>query len=208
MSLSRRALLAAAVAAATAIPALALAADRLQPNAPAPVFSATGTKGETVDLAALRGRPVILEWTNHDCPFVRKHYGAGNMQALQREAAEAGAVWISVISSAPGEQGHVLADEANALTETREAAPAHVVLDPEGTIGKMYGAVTTPHMYVITPEGDIAFMGGIDDKPTADRADIPGATNFVRAALEALAEGRAPEVQFARPYGCSVKYAS
>ncbi len=208
MGLSRRTLFVAAFAAAASVSALALAADGPQPNAPAPVFSATGTKGEAVDLEALRGRTVILEWTNHDCPFVRKHYRSGNMQALQSEAAEAGAVWVSVISSAPGEQGHVLADEANALTESREAAPTHVVLDPEGTIGRMYGAVTTPQMFVITAEGEIAFMGGIDDKPSADRADIPGATNFVRGAMEALAEGRMPEVQFARPYGCSVKYAS
>lgn len=178
------------------------------PNTQAPVFTAEDTRGETVDLAALEGRPVVLEWTNHGCPFVRKHYGAGNMQALQKEAAAQGAVWITVISSAPGTQGHVTPAKADALTESRGAAPAHVVLDPAGTIGRMYDARTTPHMVVITPAGDIAFIGGIDDRPSTRESDIPGATNYVRAALEAVKAGETPAVQTARPYGCSIKYAS
>ncbi len=130
------------------------------------------------------------------------------MQALQREAAEMGAVWITLISSAPGTQGHVSPATADELTETRGAAPAHVVLDPTGEIGRMYAATVTPHMFVIDPEGRIAFMGGIDDRPTANPADIEGATNYVRDALAAVAEGRAPAVPAARAYGCSIKYAS
>ncbi len=205
MTFTRRTILAASalLAFASAAPALADPA----PNAPAPVFSATDTRGQTVDLGALKGRTVVLEWTNHDCPFVRKHYESGNMQAIQARAAEDGVVWISVISSAPGTQGYVSADRANSLTEDRDAVPAHVVLDPEGTIGRSYAARVTPEMYVIAPDGTIAYMGGIDDKPTANPADIAGATNYVQAALDALAAGGRPAVQSARAYGCSVKYA-
>lgn len=179
-----------------------------EPNVEAPGFSTVDTKGETVDLSALRGKTVVLEWTNHQCPFVGKHYGAGNMQALQKEAAEAGAVWISIISSAPGRQGHVSAAEADALTDERGASPAHVVLDESGEIGKLYRARATPQMVVIDAEGRVVFMGGIDDIPSADPGDIELARNFVREALEAVAAGETPEVQTARPYGCSIKYGS
>ncbi|MGF1445336.1 MAG: redoxin domain-containing protein [Pikeienuella sp.] len=203
-TLTRRALLVAAAALGLALPAAAAP----EPNAPAPLFTATDTAGQTVDLEGLKGRTVILEWTNHDCPFVIKHYGSGNMQAIQRDATAGGAVWISIISSAPGKQGHVSAARADELTIARNATPSHVVLDPEGTIGKMYRAVTTPQMFVIDAAGQIVFMGGIDDKPTANPADIPTATNYVRAALEAIAAGTSPAVQSARPYGCAVRYAS
>lgn len=175
---------------------------------PAPTFVGAGSRGETVDLAALKGKTVVLEWTNHDCPFVRKHYGAENMQALQKRAADEGVVWISVISSAPGTQGHVDAEQANALSDERGAAPAHVVLDPSGEIGQLYGAQTTPHMFVIDAEGVLAYKGGIDDIPSANVADIDVATNYVAAALDALAKGERPEVTSSRPYGCSVKYSS
>jgi peroxiredoxin len=173
---------------------------------PAPPFTGIDTNGKTWSLADLAGRPVVLEWTNHDCPYVRKHYDAGNMQALQREAAEQGFVWLSVISSAPGKQGHVSPAEADDLTQRRSAAPAAVLLDPEGTIGRAYAARTTPHMYLIDGEGTLRFMGGIDDRPTSDPADIPGANNHVRAAMADLAVGRAVAQAVTRPYGCSVKY--
>jgi peroxiredoxin len=194
-----------------ALAALLMTADTLaapppEVGKPAPPFTGTDTAGKTWSLDDLAGQPVILEWTNHDCPYVRKHYDADNMQGLQREAAEQGYVWLSVISSAPGKQGHVSPAEADDLSQRREAAPAAVLLDPEGTIGRAYGARTTPHMYLIDGEGTLRFMGGIDDRPTSNPADIPGATNHVRAAMADLAAGRAVAQAVTRPYGCSVKY--
>lgn len=174
---------------------------------PAPNFTGKDSKGNKVSLADLRGKTVVLEWTNHDCPYVQKHYGAGNMQKLQAEAAKDGVVWISVISSAPGEQGHVSPAEADELTASRKAAPAHIVFDPKGTIGRAYDARTTPHMYVIDAKGTLVFMGGIDDRPTADKADIEGATNYVQLALNAVKKGEPVATPAARPYGCSIKYA-
>jgi peroxiredoxin len=173
---------------------------------PAPAFDGTDTTGKTWALDDLTGTPVILEWTNHDCPYVVKHYGAGNMQALQREAAEAGYVWLSVISSAPGKQGHVSADQADELTASRNAAPTAVLLDVDGTIGKAYGARTTPHMFIIDETGTLVFMGGIDDKPTTNPADIEGADNYVRMAMADRAAGNPVQQAVTRPYGCSVKY--
>ena len=173
---------------------------------PAPAFSGTDTKGKTWSLADLKGQPVILEWTNHDCPYVKKHYGAGNMQALQREAADAGYVWLSVISSAPGKQGHVSPTQADELTESRSAAPRAVLLDEGGEIGRAYEAKTTPHMFVIDADGILVYMGGIDDRPTTDPADIDGADNYVRMAMADLAAGTPVRSPVTRPYGCSVKY--
>jgi peroxiredoxin len=173
---------------------------------PAPAFDGTDTTGKTWALDDLKGTPVILEWTNHDCPYVVKHYGAGNMQALQREAAEAGYVWLSVISSAPGKQGHVSADQADELTASRNAAPTAVLLDVDGTIGKAYGARTTPHMFIIDETGTLVFMGGIDDKPTTNPGDIEDADNYVRMAMADRAAGNPVQQAVTRPYGCSVKY--
>lgn len=172
----------------------------------APAFTAQDSNGKTVSLADFAGKTVVLEWTNHDCPFVKKHYGAGNMQALQKEAAAQNVVWLSVISSAPGKQGHVDGARANELSTTRNAAPSHVLLDPAGTVGQAYGARTTPHMYVISGDGKIAYQGAIDDKPTANPADIAGAKNYVRDALAAVRAGRQPAVTTTAAYGCSVKY--
>ncbi|MFO1419486.1 MAG: redoxin domain-containing protein [Candidatus Competibacteraceae bacterium] len=173
---------------------------------PAPDFAGADTQGKTHRLADYRGKTVVLEWTNHDCPYVRKHYGAGNMQAQQREAAAQGAIWLSVISSAPGEQGHVSPAEADRLTQSRKAAPHAVLLDSEGRIGRAYGAKTTPHMYIIDETGRLAYMGGIDSVTTADPADIPQATQYVRVALQERAAGKPISAPVTRPYGCSVKY--
>jgi peroxiredoxin len=175
-------------------------------GAPAPDFAGTDTAGEVHRLSDYRGRIVVLEWTNHDCPYVRKHYEAGNMQAQQREASEAGAVWLSVISSAPGKQGHVTPDQADRLTAERDAAPTAVILDPDGTIGRAYAARTTPHMYVIDADGVLRYMGGIDDIPSSNPADIPAAKQYVRAALAAVGAGEPVPDAVTRPYGCSVKY--
>lgn len=172
----------------------------------APDFSATDSEGNTQKLSDQRGSIVVLEWTNHDCPFVGKHYDSGNMQALQKEAAEQDVVWWSVISSAPGKQGHVSPEQANELTSQRSAAPRAVLLDPEGTIGQLYGARTTPHMYVIDPEGELVYMGAIDDIPSANESDVETANNYVRMALAAVQEGQPVDPATTQPYGCSVKY--
>jgi peroxiredoxin len=209
MILARRTILAlgAAFAFSGLIAVSPAASAKPEIGKPAPAFTGVDTKGNKVSLADLRGKTVVLEWTNHDCPYVRKHYGAGNMQKLQSEAAQDGVVWLTLISSAPGEQGHVSAAQADALTVSRNAAPAHVLLDEKGTIGRAYEARTTPHMFVINPEGTLVFMGGIDNKPTADKADIEGAVNYVSAALDAVKKGGPVPTPVARPYGCSIKYA-
>jgi peroxiredoxin len=177
-----------------------------QVDRPAPDFSVADTAGKTWTLKDLAGRTAVLEWTNHDCPFVRKHYGAGNMQAQQKEATARGILWLSVISSAPGKQGHVSPAEADALTKARGAAPTAVLLDETGAMGRAYGAQTTPHLYVIGPDGTLRYMGGIDDRPTANPADIPVAKAYLRAALADLAASRPVAQPVTRPYGCSVKY--
>lgn len=175
---------------------------------PAPELTATDTKGVSHSLSDFRGKTVVLEWTNHDCPYVKKHYDTGNMQALQREATAEGVVWLTIISSAPGKQGYVTPEEADALTAGRDAAPTAVLFDPEGTAGKAYGARTTPHMFVIDPEGTLVYMGGIDDRPTASKEDVEGARNYVREALTALRSGQDVPQSTSRPYGCSIKYKS
>lgn len=208
MTFTRRTMLAfgAAVAVASFLPFSLAASAKPEIGQTAPAFSATDTDGNAVSLADLKGRTVVLEWTNDGCPYVRRHYGTGNMQELQAEAAKDGVVWMSIISSAPGRQGHVSDIEANALSEERGASPAHVILDPDGTIGRLYEARTTPHMFVINPEGKVAYMGGIDDKPYASSAETKSATNYVRLALDAIKSGHTPETPVSRPYGCSVKY--
>jgi peroxiredoxin len=194
-----------AVALLAAAPSLAYA--EAMPGKPAPEFTAVDSNGKTVSLSALKGKTVVLEWTNHDCPYVRKHYGAGNMQTLQREATGAGVVWLTVASSAKGSQGFVEGLEANKLTDDRKASPTAVVLDAAGTIGKAYGASATPHMFVIAPDGVLAYAGAIDDKPTSNPSDIPKARSYVREALAAVAAGKPMSPSQTRPYGCSVKYA-
>ena len=182
----------------------AIAAPRV--GEPAPDFTGVDTQGKTHRLADYRGKTVVLEWTNHDCPYVRKHYSAGNMQKQQREAVAQGVIWLSVISSAPGQQGHVSPAEADELTRSRQAAPHAVLLDPEGRIGRAYGAKTTPHLYLIDEAGKLVYTGGIDSITTADPADIPQATQYVRVALKERAAGQPISAPVTRPYGCSVKY--
>ena len=175
-------------------------------GAPAPAFTATATTGKGVSLADYRGQIVVLEWTNHDCPYVRKHYETGNMQALQKEATGQGVIWLTIISSSPGTQGHVSPRQADELTTTRQASPTAVLLDPTGVVGKMYGATNTPHMYVIDKAGTLVYAGAIDDKPTSRRSDVQGAQNYVRAALQAVAAGQPVKTPVTRAYGCTVKY--
>ena len=199
MKMIRRTLLALLIA-----PALAHAAAAV--DAPAPAFTAATADGRTVSLADFKGRTVVLEWTNHDCPYVRKHYGSGNMQSQQKAATAQGVVWLQVISSAPGQQGYVDGAAAARLNAERGAAPTATLLDPKGDLGRLYGAQTTPHMYVIKPDGTLVYKGGIDSLATADKADIARAEPYVTEALAAVAAGRKVEKASTRPYGCSVKY--
>lgn len=173
---------------------------------PAPDFTITDSNGVSQTLSKQRGNIVVLEWTNHECPFVVKHYSSDNMQTLQKEAKDQKVVWWSVISSAPGKEGHVTAAEANELSASRQAAPSAVLLDPDGTVGKLYGARTTPHIFIIDAKGTLVYMGGIDDKPSTRVDDVKGATNYVRTTLAALKEGKPVDPATTRPYGCSVKY--
>jgi peroxiredoxin len=173
----------------------------------APAFNTAATNGRSVSLADQRGKIVILEWTNHDCPYVRKHYDSGNMQTLQKEITAQGVVWLTLISSSPGTQGYVSPKEADELTASRKANPTAVLLDPTGAVGKAYGATNTPHMYIVDKAGLLVYAGAIDDRPTTRRADVQGAQNYVRAALEDMAAGRAVQTPVTRAYGCTVKYA-
>jgi hypothetical protein len=209
-NLSRRAFLASAGLGALGGSGLvrsAWAAPAAKVGAPAPAFSATATTGKPVSLADYSGKIVVLEWTNHECPYVRKHYESGNMQALQKEATGEGVIWLSIISSARGEQGSVSAGQADELTKTRGAAPTAVLLDPTGVVGKMYGATNTPHMYVIDKAGVLQYAGAIDDRPTTRKSDVPGAQNYVRLALASVAAGQPVKTPITRAYGCTVKYA-
>lgn len=172
----------------------------------APEFAATDTNGKPVSLAALKGKVVVLEWTNPFCPFVLKHYGSGNMQKTQGYAAGKDVVWVSINSAAEGKQGYMTDAEANAITTERKASPAHILRDPTGEIGRLYGAKTTPHVFVIDAEGTLAYMGAIDSEPTADPEDIKGAVNYVTAAIDAVVHGKTPAVPQTQPYGCAVKY--
>ncbi len=173
---------------------------------PAPNFKLADADGKPVTLSDFKGKTVVLEWNNPGCPFVKKHYASGNMQKAQATAAKDGVVWLTINSGAPGKQGHLSGAEAKTLIAEANARPAAYLLDPRGVVGKAYDAKTTPHMYVINKSGTLAYAGGIDDKPTANPADIAGARNHVLAALTELKAGKAVSVASSRPYGCSVKY--
>lgn len=187
-------------------PRFAAAAPRI--GAAAPDFTAVDSYGQTVRLADLRGKVVVLEWTNDGCPFVGKWYRSGAMQQLQRDAAVKGAVWLSVISSAPGTQGFADGARANELTASRNAAPAHVLLDPTGTLGHLYSAMTTPHIFVIAPDGMLAYMGGADSIASTHIEDMARAEPYAREAVDAVLAGQSVLHPVTRPYGCSVKYGS
>lgn len=175
-------------------------------NEPAPDFTAQSATGEEVSLGDLVGRNVVLEWTNHDCPFVKKFYDVGAMQALQKAATDNNTIWLRVISSAEGKQGYLSGEQALAKAAELKAAATHTLLDATGEIGKLYAAKTTPHMFVIDEEGMLVYQGAIDNAASTNSADIAGATNYVSAALEALQNGETPAVQETKAYGCGVKY--
>ena len=173
----------------------------------APDFTAQDSKGDSLRLSQYRGKTVVLEWTNADCPYTRKHYTSGNMQGVQQLAQQKGIVWLTVISSGGGKQGYVNGPAADALTESRHAAPTAVLLDPNGTLGHLYSAKTTPHMFVIDKNGALQYMGGIDSIATADIDDIAHAEPYLKEAMLAVAQGDKPPHAVTKPYGCSVKYA-
>lgn len=196
-----------------AVPALAAALGQ-PPSAAAqavvgqaaPAFTLPDANGTTQSLAAFKGKWVVLEWVNPDCPFVGKHYGSGNMQKLQKTYTAKGVVWLSIDSSAPGRQGYMDAARAAVFVTQRSASPTAFLLDPQGTVGRAYGAKTTPHMFIVSPEGKLVYNGAIDDKPSTDTADIAGARNHVQAALDEAMAGRPVSTASSQPYGCPVKY--
>jgi peroxiredoxin len=175
-------------------------------NEKAPDFTLTDINGMSHSLSANKGKYVVLEWINHGCPFVKKHYESGNMQSLQKQWGEKGVVWLSVASSAQGKEGYMDAAEWKKAIETHKSTATAVLLDTDGKVGKLYGAKTTPHMYVINPEGVLIYQGAIDDKASADKADIKGATNYVSAALTEAMAGKKVTTPTTKSYGCSVKY--
>lgn len=202
-----RAFLVSAIAMATGLFQQAKAPAPPEVDQQAPAFTLPNTDNKSVSLKDHSGKFVVLEWTNHDCPIVKKHYDSGNMQQTQAWAMKNGVVWLSIVSSAPGKQGFVDGPTAKQIIKEKGHMISDMLLDPSGTVGKLYHAKTTPHMFVIDPKGKLIFMGGIDDKPGTNKADIPGARNHVREALKEALAGKPVSVKFAAPYGCSVKYA-
>lgn len=173
---------------------------------PAPDFTLVDSYGREHKLSDLRGKYVVLEWLNHGCPFVVKHYSSKNMQNLQKKYTGKGVVWYSIVSSAPGKQGHFPPEEANALSKEKGAAPTALLVDSDGKVGRLYGARTTPHMFIIDPEGKLIYNGAIDDTRSTDVEDVKTAKNYVSAALDEAMSGKPVTVATNQPYGCSVKY--
>jgi alkyl hydroperoxide reductase subunit AhpC len=173
---------------------------------PAPDFTALDSQGNSVQLHAYRGKTVVLEWTNADCPYTRKHYTSGNMQSVQGLAQRNGVVWLTVISSAPGKQGYVNGPAADALTQSHKAVPAAVLLDPQGAVARLYAAKTTPHLFVIDKNGTLQYMGGMDSLATTDETDIARAEPYLKEAMLAVVQGNPVPHPVTKPYGCSIKY--
>ena len=194
-----------ATVAAPMLPRLALAAPTI--GATAPDFELPDQDGTVHKLTDFRGKIVVLEWTNHDCPYVRKHYGSGNMQSLQGLAADKGVVWLSMASSPEGMQGHVTGQQAKELTAARGARPTAVLLDPMSQASRAYAATTTPELFIIGPDGNLLYMGGIDSIRSTRQADIQQADPYFKNALMAVMEGRPVDPAVTQPYGCGVKYA-
>jgi peroxiredoxin len=182
------------------------AADSPPVGTNAPDFSLTDSKGKTQSVSQYKGKYVVLEWFNPECPFVKKHYGSGNMQKLQEEFTGKGVVWLTVDSNAPGLEGNLTADQANAKIAEWKTKQSALVLDPDGKAGRSYGAKNTPHMFVINPEGKIVYEGAIDSKATPNPSDIANSTNYVKVALEESMGGKPVSNANTKPYGCSVKY--
>lgn len=181
-------------------------ASELTVGEPAPDFTITDSNGKSHTLSQYKNKIIVVEWLNHDCPFVGKLYNSGKMQELQKTYAEKGVVWFSIISSAPGKQGYCTPEQANELAQEKEAAPTAILLDPDGEVGKLYGAKTTPHMFIINVDGVLVYNGGIDDIRSTKVEDIAKAKNYVHIALDELLAGNEVSIQTSQPYGCTVKY--
>jgi peroxiredoxin len=177
-----------------------------QVGQPAPEFTLTDSNGTSHNLSDFKGKFVVLEWLNHGCPFVQKHYDGGNMQGLQKEYTGKDVVWLSIVSSAPGKQGHMSPEETNKTKEEKGSAATAILIDEDGTVGKLYDAKVTPELYVINPEGVLVYMGAIDDKKSVDAADVAGAKNYVKQALDEAMAGQPVSEPSTTAYGCSVKY--
>lgn len=182
------------------------AADSPAVGSAAPDFSVTDSKNRPQSISQYKGKYVVLEWFNPECPFVKKHYGSGNMQKLQEEFTGKGMVWLTIDSSAPGMEGNLTAEQAEKKIAELKTKQTALVLDPDGKAGRTYGAKNTPHMFVINPEGKIIYEGAIDSKATPNPSDIAGSTNYVKAALDESLAGKTVTTPSSRPYGCSVKY--
>jgi peroxiredoxin len=200
--------LAPCVAMVAALLSMSLPAEEIRVGTPAPNFSANDSNGETQSLSNFRGKYVVLEWHNQGCPYTQKHYTSGNMQSLQKEWTGKGVVWFTVISSAPGQQGYVTAGQENDYMAKMHATPTAALLDPDGKLGHLYNAKTTPQMVVIDPSGKVIYDGAIDSRATPDAGDIKGADNYLNDALSAAMSGKPVSTPSTRPYGCSVKYAN
>jgi len=181
-------------------------ASEAEVGKPAKDFTATDTNSKNHSLSDYKGKIVVLEWLNHGCPFVKKPYNSRNMQELQKRYTEKGVIWLSIISSAPGKQGYCTPEEANELTQQKNAAPTALLLDPDGKVGKLYDAKTTPHMFIINSDGVLVYNGAIDDIRSTKIEDIANAKNYVQIALDELMAGKQVSTQTSQPYGCSVKY--
>jgi peroxiredoxin len=179
---------------------------QVEPGEPAPDFNLKDSKDNSQKLSTYAGKFVVLEWMNSECPFIKKHYSNGNMQKLQKEYTAKGVVWLSIISSAPGKQGHCTGPQAEANRKDMDASPTAVLLDPSGDVGQKYGAKTTPHIFIINPDGNVIYAGAIDSIPSPKSADCDKATNYVRETLDAALAGKPIPHPETKPYGCSVKY--
>src|SRR5437660_12304072 len=174
----------------------------------APDFSLADAKGQTHSLSQYKGKYVVLEWFNPECPFVKQHYGSDNMQKLQREYTSKGVVWLTIDSNAPGTEGNVTAEQAQKIMQSWKTKQTALLLDPDSKVAKLYGAKNTPNMVIISPEGKIVYEGAIDSKASPNPADIPSSTNYVKAALDESLAGKPVSNAQTKPYGCSVKYKS
>ena len=186
--------------------ALATAAFAVKPGDLAPDFHGTDSNGKTQSLSQYRGKYVVLEWANRGCPYEQKHYLSGNMESLQKQWTEKGVVWLSILSDPPGAQGYVTPAEENDYLKTMHASPTAALLDPKGAIGHLFDARTTPHMFVIDPNGKIIYQGAIDNQPTPDQASLKVADNYINDALNAALAGKPVAVAVTKPYGCAVHY--
>ena len=204
----KQTVLASLIAAALSFIAVTEATAIAAVGQPAPAFALNDTNGKAVSLADYKGKTVVLEWHNPECPFVKKHYDSANMQNLQSKYTRDGIVWLAVSSTEPSHQDYKKPAALNAILKSSNASPTAYLMDESGATGKAYGAKTTPHMYIINPQGTLVYAGGIDDKRSANIADIKTAKNYVVAALDELKAGKNVSVTTSSPYGCSVKYKS